>query len=236
MALSGRRGMMSMTASFGRSALLTGTVATSTHCGTASQLDRSTPLKCDTDVIQNYDKIAPSINPHFTHLTLRPDSFEQWLAIDSWVSTRINSTRGSEKLCVRFRGAEPSAALPRHRTRQSALQILDSINRHLLRGFASPDTPQDAAHLFRRDGKASRYTRNLATLAFPDFGDDELSKFYCDLLKGLVSNRPLRPGAKCRIDGAGSKNAGIQRLQIVPCTLGMDTFRKCDCLVMAKPR
>jgi hypothetical protein len=54
-----------------------------------------------------------------------------------------------------------------------ARSIIRLCRPELLRcGLPSPGATQDAPNLFRRNGKTSRDTRDLAPLALPDLGDD----------------------------------------------------------------
>ncbi len=62
------------------------------------------------------------------------------------------------------------------------------------------------------------------------------AKLLGDLLKGLVSNCTLRPRAQRWVNASGAKDASLQRLQIVPRSIGMNTFRQPDRLVIASAR
>ena len=76
--------------------------------------------------------------------------------------------------------------------------------------------PQNAPHLFRRDGEAMGDSGDLAILVFPHSANEKLFEFADHLLQSFISHRALRPRSKVRVLDAGVQDLGSEYFYFLP--------------------
>src|SRR6267154_652620 len=79
-----------------------------------------------------------------------------------------------------------------------------------------PGIAQDAADLLGRNRQPLSNARNLFPFSCPDLRYDDLCKFLGDLLKALVADHSLRPGAQGLVNTRGAQDVRLQSDELFP--------------------
>jgi hypothetical protein len=65
---------------------------------------------------------------------------------------------------------------------------------------------ENSTYFLRRNGQFFCNLRDLAIFSHPHFWNDDLSEFFCDLLKALVASQSVGPGSQGLVYTNGMKN------------------------------